>query len=53
MAIPKIQVKKQFQFDRILKITIKELICFTFSQLFEYNFTWLYLPQKCTISVSH
>ena len=47
MTVPNIQVKKQCQFGRVLKITVKELICFAFSQQFRYNFTLrLYLSQK-------
>ena len=34
-----ISKSKQCQFGRVLKIPVRELICFTFSELFRYNFT--------------
>ena len=39
--------KKQWQFGRVLKITVEELICFTFFQFFGYSFT-----HKITLTVS-
>ena len=40
------KTKKQYQYGRVLKITVKNLTCITLCQLFKYNFTF-----KTTLSV--
>ena len=48
---------KQNQYGRVLKVTVKEVICLTFSQLLGYTLhlklLWWYLPKKYEVNLSH
>ena len=51
MAVPSIYGKKQCQFGRVLKITVKELIYFTFLGItLHLKLLCLYLPHNCKIN---